>query len=484
MGSVGAFFRRSAGASGCLALACVLASLVGSQPAAASAAGIDLSLYHRVGRFDLPSSTNTTPPAGSLLGDEASGVTYDPDTNSLFVIGDGATSVVQVGLDGHLIDSMTLTHSAGTGGAGFFDTEGITYVGGGQFVLMEERDRQADEFTYVPDTTLTRADVHAVKLGTTIGNIGLEGISYDPQTSGATPGFIVVKEKEPESIFQTNIDFPAGTATNGSATADEASDLFTPANAGLLDFSDVYSLANLPAGVAGPDADHLLIISQESGEIENVDRSGNVSSALFIHGDAGNPLSVPDQTDEGVTMDASGNLYVVNEDGGGTGIPQLWAYAPSTDPDQAPTGISLANQATSLRDDTAHHHTGQARRRRHRRRRPDRDEQPQRLRGRRRLVRGRPHGALPQGRHDAQRGDQVELRRDGRSRRPDRHRRHAPVRHDTVPPDRDGGPAAGVVGRHLGGRSVGQRGDAVRGRLVRDHEQRHECAGPDGLEDG
>ncbi len=353
MGSVGAFFRRSAGASGCLALACVLASLVGSQPAAASAAGIDLSLYHRVGRFDLPSSTNTTPPAGSLLGDEASGVTYDPDTNSLFVIGDGATSVVQVGLDGHLIDSMTLTHSAGTGGAGFFDTEGITYVGGGQFVLMEERDRQADEFTYVPDTTLTRADVHAVKLGTTIGNIGLEGISYDPQTSGATPGFIVVKEKEPESIFQTNIDFPAGTATNGSATADEASDVFTPANAGLLDFSDVYSLANLPAGVAGPDADHLLIISQESGEIENVDRSGNVSSALFIHGDAGNPLSVPDQTDEGVTMDASGNLYVVNEDGGGTGIPQLWAYAPSTDPDQAPTGISLANQATSLRDDTA-----------------------------------------------------------------------------------------------------------------------------------
>jgi uncharacterized protein YjiK len=54
--------------------------------------------------------------------------------------------------------------------------------------------------------------VQTVKLGTTIGNIGLEGISFDPQTGG----YICVKEKDPESIFQTGIDFVAGTATNGS----------------------------------------------------------------------------------------------------------------------------------------------------------------------------------------------------------------------------------------------------------------------------
>jgi hypothetical protein len=37
-------------------------------------------------------------------------------------------------------------------------------------VLSEERDRQLDLFTYVPNTTLNRADVQTVKLGTTVGN--------------------------------------------------------------------------------------------------------------------------------------------------------------------------------------------------------------------------------------------------------------------------------------------------------------------------
>ena len=47
-------------------------------------------------------------------------------------------------------------------------------------------------------------------------------------------------------------------------------------------------------------------------------------------------------SDEGVTMDRDGNLYVVNENGGGdTNHPQLWVYAPSTVPNQAPTGVAL-----------------------------------------------------------------------------------------------------------------------------------------------
>src|SRR5262249_48606568 len=149
-GIIGRFVRRSAW------IALILTAIGGAQAAVASASGIDLSVYHRVGRFDLPSSTNTTPPANSLLADEASAVHYDPDTGTLFVMGDGATSVVQVSLTGQLIDSMTIAHGNGTGSAtGFFDTEGVTYVGNGQFVMAEERDRQVDLFTYVPNTTLT-----------------------------------------------------------------------------------------------------------------------------------------------------------------------------------------------------------------------------------------------------------------------------------------------------------------------------------------
>ncbi len=333
---------------GALAVAAVALAAPSAAPAA-PLTGVDLSTYVRVGRYDLPEPTRTPPPANSLLAQEASSVTYDWDTDSLFVVGDGGTSVVQVDKTGHLINSMTLARGASPQGTEFYDTEGIAYIGGGRFVLAEERYRQIDRFTYVANTTLNRSDVQTVKLGTTIDNIGIEGVTDDPLTSG----FVAVKETQPEGIFQTGIDFAAGTATNGSPTTENSVNLFDPALAGLADFSDVFALSNLTT-LTGPDTTHLILLSQESGRIVNIDRSGHVASALTIVGDPGNPLSVPDQTDEGVVLDNDGRLYVVNEDGGGdVNHPQLWVYAPSTAPNLPPTAVTLTHQVGSIAEDTS-----------------------------------------------------------------------------------------------------------------------------------
>jgi uncharacterized protein YjiK len=319
------------------------------QPAlATSPTSVDLSKYIRVGRYDLPEPTRTTAPTGSLLCQEASSVTYNWDTDTLFIVGDGGTSVVQVSKTGQLIDSMTLASGSSPQGTEFYDTEGLT--GNGQFVLVEERYRQLNRFTYAAGTTLTRSQVKTVKLGTTIGNIGIEGTCYDPMTGG----FLCVKEKDPQSIFQTGVNFDAGTATNGSASATSSSDLFSPALAGLSDFSDVYSLSNIPSLSGQADYSHFLIISQESGQIVNIDRSGQVSSRLTITADPGSVLSVPDMTNEGVTMDRDGNLYVVNENGGGdANHPQLWVYAPSDAPNLAPTALAISNAVTSIPENTS-----------------------------------------------------------------------------------------------------------------------------------
>ena len=227
---------------------------------------------------------------------------------------------------------MTLATGSSPQGSEFYDTEAITYVGDGTFVLGEERYRQVNLFTYRPGSTLQRSDVQTVKLATTIGNTGLEGISYDPQTSTpGKPGFVAVKELDPKGIFQTDVDFGAGTATNGSPTTDEATNLFDPSLVATDDFSDVFALSNLP-NLTGPDSDNLLIISQQSGKIVNVSRSGQVESTLTI-ADAAAPLSVPDETHEGVTMDRDGTIYTVNENGGGdSSHPQLWVYAPTAAP--------------------------------------------------------------------------------------------------------------------------------------------------------
>ncbi|MEH1863566.1 MAG: SdiA-regulated domain-containing protein [Nostoc sp.] len=313
---------------------------------------IDLSTYVRIGRYDLPEPTRTTAPTNNLLAQEVSAVTYNKDTDTLFVVGDGGRAIVQVSKTGQLIDSMTLASGSSPQGTEFYDTEGLTYVGDGKFVLIEERDRQANLFTYAPGTTLTRSNVQTVKLGTTVGNIGIEGISYDPQTGG----FIAVKEITPEGIFQTNIDFAAGTASNGSPTTVNSTNLFDPALAGLADFADVFALSNVSALNGQPDFSRLLILSQESGKIVNIDRTGNISSSLTIVSDPGNPLSVVDQGNEGITVDKNGLIYVVNENGGGDiDHPQLWVYAPSsfTYTNQAPVAVSLANTVTSLSESTS-----------------------------------------------------------------------------------------------------------------------------------
>lgn len=319
-------------------------------PPALAPVSVDLSRYVRVGRFDLPEPTRTAHSPNNLLAQEASGVTYNWDTDTLFVVGDGSTAVVQVTKTGQLLDTMTLAPGSSPQGTDFYDPEGITYVGGGKFVLVEERDRQANFFTYAAGGILRKSDAQTVKLGTTIGNIGLEGLSYDPQTSG----FIFVKEADPLSIFQTGIDFVAKTATNGWPTATSSTNLFNPALANLADFSDVFALSNLPSLNGQPDSSHLLILSQESGQIVNVDRAGTVFSSLTLVTDPGNPLSIADQTHEGMTMDRDGNLYVVSENGGGDiDHPRLWVYAPSTATNQSPIAIRLNNAVTSIPENTS-----------------------------------------------------------------------------------------------------------------------------------
>src|SRR5262245_15040672 len=126
---MGAAWRALEAARGGLVvvgLAAARAGVGGSRPARASAAplaGVDLSKYVRVGRFDLPGPTRTPAPPGSLLAQEASSVTYDWDTDTLFVVGDGGTSVVQVTKTGQLINSMTLAPGSSPQGTDFYVTE-------------------------------------------------------------------------------------------------------------------------------------------------------------------------------------------------------------------------------------------------------------------------------------------------------------------------------------------------------------------------
>lgn len=310
-----------------------------------TALNIDLSTYVRVGRYDLPEPTRTAHPANNLLCQEASAVAYNWDTDTLFITADGSTSVTQVSKTGQLIDTMTMAQGGSPQGTDFYDTEGITYIGNGQFVMSEERDRQLVKFTYAAGTTLTRANTQTVKIGTFVPNTGTEGLCYDPLTNE----YIVLKEIDPIGIFQTAVDFNAGTATNGSPTTVNSVNLFDPALLNFTDVADVFALSNLPFASGQPLENNLLVLSQENAKVVNIDRNGTIFSTLTIVSDPGNPLNAAAQQHEGITMDNDGIIYIVNENGGGDiDHPQLWVYAPSSITNQAPTAIALTNTVPAI----------------------------------------------------------------------------------------------------------------------------------------
>ncbi|MBU2871221.1 lamin tail domain-containing protein [Colwellia sp. E2M01] len=307
-------------------------NLVASISTASSDNHIDLSNYKEVGIYNLPIPDSTS---SNLLAEEASAVTYNKDTDTLFVLGDGSSAIVQVSKTGELIDSMSLALDASKPqGTDFYDTEGIAYIGNGEFALAEERYRQVSLFTYQADTTLGFAEVKSVKLGTTIGNVGLEGISYDTSTAA----FIGVQETDPVGVFLTEIDFDNGTATNGSATTENPTNLFDPAKTGMSAINDVAALANVLPSTA-PDYEQLLIVSASEGKVIKIDREGKIQSTLEIG---------TEQKHEGITIGTDRSIYIVNEVGGGKDQSQLYVYQPSCESPDAGNNICLTFEENVL----------------------------------------------------------------------------------------------------------------------------------------
>jgi hypothetical protein len=238
---------------------------------------------------------------------EASAITYNWDTGTLFVVGDEGEAIVEVTRTGEVLGSMKLS--------GFDDTEALTYVGNGQFVLGEERTQSLFRVDYTANTTATRsASLPAYSLGSYSNNEGLEGVSFDPRNGS----FIAVKEKNPLAILQANIDFNTGTGSHGA--------LFNPANMVFaqpdwtgsvrpLDLADIQVLSTVP-GLSGTGIDdHLLVISQESRRLFEITRTGEVLGFIdlkFLSGTA-----------EGVTIDENGVIYITQEQ------PSVFVFTPA-----------------------------------------------------------------------------------------------------------------------------------------------------------
>lgn len=260
--------------------------------AAHAADSINLGNYRVSGTYSLDVLNGTN---GGISGLEGSAITYARDRGTLFFVGDEGTGVIEISRTGQTLGSMNFDWT-GTGSSKH-DSEGLTYLGNGVLVVSEERLQDAYRFTYQAGGTATLAS-SSVSIGPTVGNVGIEGISYDPRNGS----FVAIKENSPQNVLSGSLSFAAGSAGISTMTS-----LFDPALLGVTTLSDVQTLSPVDALAGTAAADNLLILSLGSRTLLEVNRSGQILSSFDLS------KVMPHNGIEGVTIDEKGTIYLVAE---------------------------------------------------------------------------------------------------------------------------------------------------------------------------
>ena len=228
------------------------------------------------------------PVALPYVSDNASGITYNRDTQTLFAVINSPESIVEMDKTGKLLRTITLE--------GFNDTEGLVYIGHQRFVILEERRRNIVIISVTNETDhIERRGLRSLAMPATgKPNKGFEGIAAD----AANGRLFVVNEKQPLRLLQID----------GFINHLPTMQLKEPWNLQL------HSLGN--RDIAGLHFDaktgHLLLLSDESRKLSETDMQGNQLSQIKLKKGHGRLESHIPQA-EGVTLDDEGNLYILSE---------------------------------------------------------------------------------------------------------------------------------------------------------------------------
>jgi len=258
---------------------------------------VHLNVYATI---NLSNYTLAAPPTTiTQIPDDLSGLTYNASTNTLFACLNSTPTVYELDLNGNVLRTINLT--------GFEDTEGLVWIGGTDFIIIEERRGRAVRITITATTTAIAYPMAFMQLpGTWGNNLGLEGVSYNP----ATNELVIIKEKSPLTIYS----FVPPASYNGAVTVTNPFNIATN-NFGFSDIAGLHHLGlntYMPCGV--DVSNNYLILSHESAALIETDDTGTEYSRLDLSaGGANGTLAATLPQAEGVTMDNQGNIYVVSE---------------------------------------------------------------------------------------------------------------------------------------------------------------------------
>lgn len=213
-----------------------------------------------------------------------SGVTFHPETGTLFGVTNYPEAVVELTPKGKLKRTFPL------GGA--MDTEGIMALSKRRLAVVEEGNGRILFFTVPPEGNKLKPAGEPLQVDISsdnifLGNSGLEGVTFNAEKKC----FYCVKEKRPSALYRMTL---SGKKIDRPKKTEKLFNFESP-HPSLSDVAGCHFVA---------ETGNLLVISQENTCVIECNMKGKEFGRLSIRG-----LYQP----EGVTMDDEGKLYVVGE---------------------------------------------------------------------------------------------------------------------------------------------------------------------------
>jgi uncharacterized protein YjiK len=223
-------------------------------------------------------------PLPGMEKDEASDVTYNPQTKTLFAVMGKHPFLAELSLQGDVLRKMPLV--------GWSNPEGVSFMENGLLAITDERSHTLSIVHVDADThELKKNDFPLYDLGPSKNqNKGFEAVAWDPRNQQ-----LVLGEERPPALFTWKSD--------GSLLLKGDKQIHV---------SNELDLRNLSALAIDPRTGHMLVLSADSHLLLELDENGQqVSFMTLLGGFNGLQDTIPRA--EGVTMDEAGNVYMVSE---------------------------------------------------------------------------------------------------------------------------------------------------------------------------
>ncbi|WP_456020502.1 SdiA-regulated domain-containing protein [Pseudomonas protegens] len=223
-------------------------------------------------------------PLKGMEKDEASDLSYNPQTKTLFSVMGKNPFLAELTLQGEVLRKMPLV--------GWSNPEGLTVMENGLMAIVDERQHMLSIVKVEADTReLNIADFPKYDLGPSKDqNKAFEAITWDSHNQQ-----LLLGEERPPALFTWKSD--------GSQTLKGDKQKLA---------SDELDIRNLSALAIDPRTRHTLVLSADSHLLLELDEKGEqVSFMTLLGGFNGLKNTIPRA--EGVTMDEAGTLYMVSE---------------------------------------------------------------------------------------------------------------------------------------------------------------------------